>query len=88
MNVVYKNVLVEMPKPSEASKAMYVPETEQENKRVGVVVKFGESVPEGLKKILEEKPTIEFKEYYDGAEITIAEKKYIVMHYESILIIL
>ena len=86
MNVVYKNVLVELPTEDQAG--IFVPLEEQKAGRLGRVVRYGESVPDDLKTIFNNKPNVEFKEYYDGSEITIEGKKYIVMTYDSILIIL
>lgn len=87
MNVIHKNVLVEIPKVEEKVNGVYIPEEEQVVKRQGVVVRYGEAVPLDVQAKLSSKPTIEYKEYYDGAEITIDGKNYIVMSYESILII-
>ena len=88
MNVIHKNVLVEIPKDEDLVNGVYIPEEDRAVKRLGVVVRFGEAVPPDVQTKLSSKPTIEYKEYYDGAEITIEGKNYIVMSYESILIIL
>jgi co-chaperonin GroES (HSP10) len=88
MKVVHKNVLVEIPDVEKERNGVLLPEEEQVVTRQGVVVRFGEAVPDGVKALLESNPTVKYKEYYEGEEITIDKKNYIVMTYESILIIL
>lgn len=88
MNVIHENVLVEIPEPITEVDGIIIPEEERVVERRGVVVRFGEAVPDSVKTILKNNPTVEYKEYYDGAEVTIEGKNYIVMSYESLLIIL
>ena len=88
MKVVHNNVLVEIPKVEDKKNGVYIPEEEQIVSREGTVVTFGENVPEAVKDFLKTNPTVKYKEYFDGEAITIEEKDYIVMSYESILIIL
>jgi co-chaperonin GroES (HSP10) len=87
MNVIHKNVLVEL--SDETSKSgVYVPEEDKENTLEGTVIQCGEAVPEKARVLLENKPTIKYKKFFDGEEMSIKGKKYIVMNYESILLIL
>lgn len=88
MNVIHENVLVEIPEPITEVDGIIIPEEERVVERRGVVVRFGEAVPDSVKTILKNNPTVEYKEYYDGAEVTVEGKNYIVMSYESLLIIL
>jgi co-chaperonin GroES (HSP10) len=87
MKVIHKNVLVEVQDVKKPG-SMYVPEEEQEKVNRGEVVHIGSEVPKEVQDLLKAEPKIEYKEYYDGAEITIDKKKYIVMTYDSILLIL
>lgn len=88
MNVIHENVLVKIPEVETEKNGIYIPEEDRIVIRKGVVVRFGESVPESVKSILKQEPTVEYKEYYDGAEITIDGQAYLVMNYKDILIIL
>lgn len=88
MNVIHENVLVEIPEPITEIDGIIIPEEERVVERRGVVIRFGEAVPDSVKTILKNNPTVEYKEYYDGAEVTVEGKNYIVMSYESLLIIL
>jgi len=88
MNVIHENVLVEIPKVEKEKNGVILLEEDQVVERQGVVVRFGEAVPTDVKSKLATKPTVKYKEYYDGSEITIDEKDYIVMNYKDILIIL
>lgn len=87
MQVIHKNVLVEMP-DKEKSGGMFIPEEDKDRVNRGTVVGYGSEVPQEVQDLLNSRPEIEYKEYYDGAEITIDKKKYLVMTYDSILIIL
>lgn len=86
MSVIHENILVELP-AKEKNPTVYIPEEEQDKKQVGKVVAYGEAVPTSVQKLLEKQPQIEYKEYYDGAEIIVHEKNCIVMNYKDILII-
>jgi len=88
MNVIHENVLVEIPEIAKEKGGVLLPESDIVPERKGVVVRYGEAVPAEVKNKLNSKPTVEYKEYYDGAEITIEGKNYIVMSYQDILIIL
>lgn len=88
MKVVYENILVELPAEESKMSGVYIPEEDRKVKRVGKVIAQGESIPESVKTALDSHPNIEYKEYYDGAEITIEGRKYIVMNFKDILIIL
>jgi co-chaperonin GroES (HSP10) len=88
MNVIYENILVEATDDATKPGGVYVPEEEQDRVFSGKVVKFGEAVPESVQELLKSQPIVEYKEYYDGAEKTIDKKKYIVMSFKDILIIL
>ena len=88
MNVIHKNVLVKIPKKDEKVNGVYIPQEEQIVKRRGVVVRYGEAVPKAVKTLLNAEPTIEYNEFYDGGKFTIDGQDYLVMSYESILIIL
>jgi co-chaperonin GroES (HSP10) len=87
MKVIHKNVLVAIP-DKEKPGGVYIPEEEQDKVNRGEVVHIGSEVPQDVQELLKAEPQIEYKEYYDGAEITIDKKKYIVMTYDSILLIL
>lgn len=88
MNVIHENVLVEIPEVAKEKNGVILPEEEQVVERQGVVVRYGEGVPDSVKTQLNSKPTVKYKEYYDGSELTIEGKSYIVMNYKDILIIL
>lgn len=88
MNVIHENVLVEIPEVEKEKNGILLPESDIIPKRKGVVVRYGEAVPDEVKNKLNSKPTVEYKEYYDGAELVINDKKFIVMSYKDILIIL
>ena len=88
MNVIHENVLVEIPKIETEKNGVLLPEEDQVVKRLGIVHRYGEGVPESVALKLNTKPMVEYKEYYDGAEITIKGTTYIVMNYKDILIIL
>ena len=88
MNVIHENVLVEIPKVVTEVNGIIIPEEDRVVERQGLVVRFGEGVPESVQAKLNSKPTVKYKEYYDGAEITIKDVDYIVMNYKDILIIL
>jgi len=88
MNVIHENVLVEIPKVKTEKNGVFIPEEEQVVERQGVVVRYGEGVPDDVKSKLNIKPTVKYKEYYDGAEVTIEGIDYLVMSYKDILIIL
>ena len=88
MNVVHENILVEIPEETKKSSGgVLLPETEVNSEKMGIVVRFGEAVPEELARKLSTKPKIKFKEFFDGKEVTIEGKKYIVMNYKDILIL-
>lgn len=88
MNVIHENILVQIPKVDDKTNGVFIPEEEQVAERHGIVVRFGEGVPSQVQMLLGTKPRIEYKEYYDGSEITIEGVDYIVMNYKDILIIL
>lgn len=91
MNVIHENVLVEVMEQETGPKTkngIIMPDEEVVPRRLGKVIRHGESVPEIVQMMLNSKPTVEYKEYFDGAEITIEGVKYIVMNYKDILIIL
>ena len=87
MNVIYENILVEIPEITKEKNGVIIPEEEQVIERQGIVVRYGEGVPGSVKTQLNSKPTVKYKEYYDGSEFTIECKDYIVMNYNDILII-
>jgi co-chaperonin GroES (HSP10) len=87
MNVIYENILVEIPDKTKAG-GLYMPEEEREKSFSGKVIKYGEALPSTVKELLKNQPNIEYKEYYDGAEKTIDGKKYVVMNFKDILLIL
>tara|TARA_R110000851_G_scaffold97156_2_gene210688 strand:+ start:18677 stop:18940 length:264 start_codon:yes stop_codon:yes gene_type:complete len=87
MNVIYKNVLVTIPDKAKPG-GVYIPEEEQDKVFRGKVVNHGSEIPQEVQDLLINHPEIEYKEYYDGAEVTVDGIKYLVMHYESILLIL
>ena len=86
MNVIHENVLVEVPSPIKERNGIMLPE-EEKPERKGTVIRHGEAVPSAVQLMLGKKPTVSYKEYYDGSEITIEGKRYIVMNYKDILII-
>lgn len=88
MNVIHENILVKVEKTKAKVNGVFIPEEEQVVERQGVVVRYGEGIPSEVSYRLAQKPKIEYKEYYDGAEVTIEEEDYIVMNYKDILIIL
>ncbi len=88
MNVIHKNVLVQVQGKEVERNGVLLPEDEQVDERLGVVVRYGEGLPEDVKTILNAKPTVKYKEYFDGEATTIDGTDYIVMSYKSILIIL
>jgi len=88
MNVIHENVLVKIPKVENEVRGVFIPEEEQVVKRQGTVVRFGEAVPSSVQAILSSKPIIEYKEYYDGSELTIEGENYLVINFKDILIIL
>jgi co-chaperonin GroES (HSP10) len=88
MNVIHENVLVEIPEVVKEVRGVLLPESDIVVEREGIVIRFGEAVPLDVKNRLSSKPTVKYKEYFDGAEITIDKKSYIVMNYKDILIIL
>ena len=88
MNVIYENVMVELPKAKDTVNGVFMPEEETIDKFEGTVIRYGESVPEEVKLLLASKPIVKYKEYYDGKDITINGVKYIVMNFKDILIIL
>ena len=88
MNVIHENVLVEIPEVEKEKNGILLPESDIIPTRKGVVVRYGEAVPDEVKNKLNSKPTVEYKEYYDGTELVINDKKFIVMSYKDILIIL
>lgn len=88
MNVIHENVLVEIPEIVTEKNGLVIPKEDQITTREGIVVRYGEAVPDSVKTSLNLKPKITYKEYYDGAEQTIQGKNYIVMNYKDILIIL
>lgn len=87
MNVVHENVLVEISEKDKVSNGVLLPESHIVAEREGTVIRFGDAVPAELQKRLIQKPTVLYKEYYDGEEITVAGKKYIVMNFKDIMLI-
>ena len=87
MNVIHENILVEVPDDSKPG-GIFIPEEEKVEVFVGTVIRYGEAVPKLVQKQLDTSVKIEYKKFYDGAELTIGKKKYIVMSYKDILIIL
>lgn len=87
MKVIYKNVLVAIP-DKEKPGGVYIPEEEQDKVNRGKVIGYGSEVPQEVQDALMAHPEVEYKEYYDGAEVTVDKMKFIVMSYESILLIL
>lgn len=88
MNVIHENVLVEIPETIKEKGGVLLPESDIVQERKGIVIRYGEAVPDEVKNRLNSKPTVNYKEFYDGSEITIEGKNYIVMNYKDILIIL
>jgi co-chaperonin GroES (HSP10) len=88
MNVIHENVLVLVGKTDEVQNGIFVPTEARLQERQGVIVKFGEEVPARVQDLLRDKPTITYKEYYDGAALTVEGESYIVMNFKDILIIL
>lgn len=86
MNVVHKNVLVEISSAEQKEGGLIIPQEEQERKNVGVVVKIGNEVPKETRDLLAHNPTVHFKEQYEEP-ITLEGKVYLTMSYEDILII-
>ena len=87
MNVIYKNVLVTTPEKAKPG-GVYVPEEEQEVVNRGKVIGYGSEVPQEVQDLLMKHPEVEYKEYYDGSEVTVDGITFRVMNYESILLIL
>lgn len=88
MNVIHENVLVEIPEIEKERGGILLPEGEAKKDYSGKVIRFGEAIPESVRYQLSHKPLVKYKEYYDGSEVTIEGKKYLVMNYKDILIIL
>ena len=86
MNVIHENVLVELPEVKQTG--VYMPEEEQTKEFVGTVIRYGEAVPEAVQLLLQAKPAVQYSEYFEGKEIVIKGKTYIVMNFKNILIIL
>lgn len=88
MNVVHENVLVKVEKAPTEKNGIQLPESDIVKERKGVVVRFGEAVPSGVQTLLGAKPTVIYKEYFDGEAITEGEESFIVMNFKDILMIL
>lgn len=87
MNVIHENVLVEMPEIEKMKNGVALPDTEIQSQRSGKVIRYGEALPEEVKTLLNSKPKVEFKEYYDGGKIERNGKTYFIMNYKDLLII-
>lgn len=88
MNVVHENVLVEVSQPVREKGGVLIPEVDQEKEFSGKVIRFGESVPQEVKIMLNSKPDVIFKEFYDGGEVALEKgKTFIVMNFKDLLII-
>lgn len=89
MNVVHENILVDPLETVKVKNGILLPESSQVDEKEGFVLKAGESVPDSIRSLLGSgKVKIKYKEYYDGNEVTVEKKKYIVMKYTDILLIL
>lgn len=87
MKVIHENVLVKIPEILKEQNGVLLPDSDITPKREGYVLNYGEAVPEKVKELLDSRPKVEYKEFYDGSEITIEGVNYIVMNYKDILII-
>lgn len=91
MNVIHENVLVLVDVQETGPKTengIIMPDEQVEVVRQGSVIRHGEAVPDDVQLKLASKPTVQYKEFYDGSEIIIEGVTYIVMNYKDILIIL
>lgn len=87
MNVIHENVLIEVQENVKEKNGVLLPEDLQEDQRKGTVVRFGEGLPSEVKVLLGTKPSVKYKEYFDGEKLEIEKKNYIVMNFKDILII-
>ena len=87
MNVIHENILVKLGEVITEKVGVKIPDGITVGRK-GTVVRFGEAIPEEVKVKLTSKPTIEYKEFFDGQKLTIEKEEYIVMNYKDILLIL
>ena len=87
MNVIHKNVLVEIPEVITKKGGVFLPESDIVSERQGKVIRIGDSVPKEVQEQLRSNPNIEYREFYTGGKVTVEGKEYLVINYEDILII-